>query len=84
MRTLGIAIKTIPTNQKVTATDETGMTLLGILTFEDTLKEGIADTIKELNGLGIQLKVITGDNRLIAANIGAKLGLDPFVEFRAG
>jgi len=77
LRTLGIAIKTIPAGQKITTADEAGMTLVGILTFEDMLKEGIVDTIKELNGLGIQLKVITGDNRLIAANIGAKLGLDP-------
>jgi len=77
LRTLGIAIKTIPAGQKITAADESGMTLLGILTFEDMLKEGIGDAIKQLNGLGISLKIITGDNHLIAANIGAKLGLDP-------
>ena len=76
LRTLGIAIKTIPAGQKITADDEKDMTLLGILTFEDMLKEGIGDTIKELNGLGIALKIITGDNHLIAANIGEKLGLD--------
>src|SRR6185369_14973371 len=38
LRTLGIAIKTISAGQKITAADETGMTFLGILTFEDMLK----------------------------------------------
>ena len=30
LRTLGIAMKTIPAGQKITAADESGMTLLGI------------------------------------------------------
>jgi P-type Mg2+ transporter len=77
LRTLGIAIKNIPAGQRITAGDETGMTFLGILTFEDNLKEGIEDTIKQLHDLGVKLKIITGDNHLIAANIGLKLGLDP-------
>jgi len=75
LRTLGLAIKTIPLGQKITVADETGMTFLGILTFEDILKEGIDNTIKELLGLGIRLKVISGDNHLIAAHVGGKLGL---------
>jgi P-type Mg2+ transporter len=77
LRTLGIAIKNIPANQKITAADENQMTFLGVLTFEDLLKERIEETIKKLHDLGIKLKIITGDNHLIAANIGQKLGLDP-------
>jgi P-type Mg2+ transporter len=77
LRILGIAIKNIPAGQKITEADESGMTFLGILSFEDLLKEGIGETIKQLHGLGIKLKIITGDNHLIAANIGQKLGLDP-------
>ena len=75
LRTLGLAVKTIPLGQKITNADEAGMTFLGILTFEDILKEGIGDAIKELNSLGVRLKVISGDNHLIAAHVGGKLGL---------
>jgi Mg2+-importing ATPase len=51
------------------------MTFLGFLVFFDPPKEGIADTIQKLNQLGISLKVITGDNRQVAASIGKQLGL---------
>ncbi len=39
-------------------------------------KKGIAETIATLNSLGIALKVITGDNALIAKSMAAKVGLN--------
>jgi Mg2+-importing ATPase len=51
------------------------MMFLGFLVFFDPLREGIAQTIHELNILGIGLKVITGDNRLVATSICKQLVL---------
>ena len=55
--------------------DEAEMTFLGFLVFFDPPKEGIAETIRNLNDLGVALKVITGDNRLVAASISKQVGL---------
>jgi Mg2+-importing ATPase len=51
------------------------MVFLGFLTFWDPPKTGIADTLRNLNHLGVSLKVITGDNRLIADTISRQVGL---------
>lgn len=49
----------------------------GLLLFIDPLKDNIKDVIERMNNLGVALKMITGDNRLIAKNIGSQIGLDP-------
>ena len=41
----------------------------------DPLKDDIKDVVAEMNRLGVSLKMITGDNSLIAKNIGVKLDL---------
>jgi len=41
----------------------------------DPPKPGVADTISHLNALGVSLKIITGDNRLAAANLAQQVGL---------
>ena len=51
------------------------MTFLGFLVLADPPKAGIARTIEQLRGLGVALKVITGDNRLVAATSGEQVGL---------
>jgi Mg2+-importing ATPase len=73
-RVLGLAKKTVEADV-LHAGDEVEMTFLGFLVFFDPLKEGIAQTIGDLNQLGIGLKVITGDNRLVATSISKQVGL---------
>lgn len=55
--------------------DEANMTFLGFLVFFDPPKEGIAGTISNLAALGVGLKVITGDNRLVASSLASQVGL---------
>jgi Mg2+-importing ATPase len=54
---------------------ETGMIFLGFLVLFDPPKSGVADTICRLKALGVSLKIITGDNRLAAANLAQQVGL---------
>ena len=74
-RTLGIAYKDCGENTpQLTRDDESDMIFLGFITLFDSPKAGIKDTIKKLENLGISLKIITGDNRFIAANVMQQLG----------
>ena len=75
LRTLGIAYKSISEGSSITKEDENEMIFLGFLTFEDKPKDGIVETISELKKLGVSLKIITGDNKEVAANIAKKIGL---------
>jgi Mg2+-importing ATPase len=74
-RTLGIAYKNLPSESVLTKSDEKDLIFMGFLTLFDPPKENITNTINSLKKLGISLKVITGDNHLVAANLSKKLGL---------
>lgn len=74
-RTLGIASKSYENKQSIAREDEQDMTFRGFITLFDPPKEGIAETIRELNEYGIELKVITGDNALIARSLSEQIGL---------
>jgi len=74
-RTLGLAYKNIKTKSTIEDEIETDMIFLGFIILFDPLKENIVKTIDELKNLGVSLKIITGDNKLIAANIVSQMGL---------
>jgi len=74
LRVLGVAYKKVGTD-KITKADESGMTFLGLLVFADPLKPHIVETIGALRQLGISLKIITGDNHVVATTIGRQIGL---------
>ena len=61
------------------------MTFLGFLLVYDPPKPGVAEIIRQLKDLGVTLKIITGDNALVAANVGRQVGLaDRPAAHRAG
>jgi Mg2+-importing ATPase len=74
-RTLGVAYKDVLPDTVVTREQEEGMTFLGYLTLFDPPKAGITETIRQLKHLGVSLKIITGDNRLLAAKISQQMEL---------
>lgn len=59
----------------VSRTDETGMAFLGLMALSDPLQPGVMATVAELGRLGVRLKMITGDNALVAARVGREAGL---------
>jgi len=76
-RVLGIAYKNLET-MELKKEDESNMTFLGFIVLYDPPKPGIVDTINQLRNLGISLKIITGDNRLVATNVASQIGvIDP-------
>jgi Mg2+-importing ATPase len=74
-RTLGIAYKNMGPESRITKDHEAGMTFSGFLVLFDPPKPNLMETITSLKNLGVALKVITGDNHLVAANISQQIGL---------
>jgi Mg2+-importing ATPase len=75
-RTLGVAYKNVGTDSRIDKKYEAGMTFLGFLALFDPPKPNIKDTITNLKNLGVALKVITGDNHLVAVNVSQQMGLE--------
>ncbi len=74
LRTLGIAYRQLGPETAITKDQETGMTFLGFLLVYDPPKEGIVETIRQMKHLGVSLKIITGDNALVATSVGRQVG----------
>jgi Mg2+-importing ATPase len=74
-RTLGVALKRMERAGPIRRESEADMIFLGLVAFADPPKAGIADTVQALRRLGVQVKMITGDHALVAARIGADVGL---------
>ncbi|MFN2197073.1 MAG: magnesium-translocating P-type ATPase [Anaerolineales bacterium] len=78
-RVLGVAAKPVSAQaQSFSQQDETGLTFMGFLLFLDPPKPGVQATIAKLEELGVTLKIITGDNRLVAQHTGQVIGLGDF------
>lgn len=74
-RTLGVAYRTWTEDGPIAREDEKDFTFAGFVTLFDPPKAGIADTLAELKDLGVHLKVITGDNLLIAKSLSTQIGM---------
>ncbi|NRF38284.1 magnesium-translocating P-type ATPase [Pedobacter foliorum] len=74
-RTLGVAYKNWDSRGPIHKEDEKDMVFAGFVTLFDPPKPGMSETIKSLNKLGISLKVITGDNALIAKSMSEQVGM---------
>nr|WP_068889424.1 magnesium-translocating P-type ATPase [Pedobacter panaciterrae] len=74
-RTLGVAYKNWDSKGPIHKEDEKDMVFAGFVTLFDPPKAGMAETIKSLTKLGISLKVITGDNALIAKSMSEQVGM---------
>lgn len=84
-RLVGFAYKKFPTSvatgnlrgaRKIENSDLKGLVWLGILIYEDPVREGVKLALEECQQAGIKLKVITGDYLPTALAVLQKLGLD--------
>ena len=75
-RVLGLAIKPVGNQPAYTRVDECNLIFAGFLLFFDLPKADVQQTLADLARLGVQLKIITGDNRLVAAHVAKMVGMN--------
>lgn len=82
LRVVAVASKRIQRPQGAQAfpygvTDEADLVLVGYIAFLDPPKESTAPAIEALKAHGVAVKVLTGDNELVAARVCEQVGIDP-------
>ncbi len=76
-RVLAIAYRDIQEKKEVySRDDEQNLILRGYVAFLDPPKPTVKKTIERVKKLGIELKVLTGDNEYVTKNICSQVGLD--------
>ena len=73
-RVLGVSCRNMGAERSIQKDQEKDMTFLGFLVLFDPPKEGVSETIQKLRQLGVSLKIITGDNRWVAAAVSQQVG----------
>ena len=75
-RVLGVAWRDAgPDCHHIGVADEADLVFAGFLAFLDPPKAGAREALAELAGLGVAVKVVTGDNELVTRHVCAALGL---------
>jgi Mg2+-importing ATPase len=75
-RVVAIATRKAPGLTTLSPDDEHDLTLVGFLVFLDQPKPSAAASIARLSELGITVKIVTGDNPLVAETVCRSLGVD--------
>ena len=83
-RLLGLAVRRWPSDaaavpRAVGLEAEAAMTFVGLVALSDPIKPGVKATVADLERLGVCLKIISGDNRLVAARVAREAGLSDAV-----
>ena len=74
-RVLGVAWREVEVDrEKADVADEADLTFAGFLAFLDPPKAGAREALAALAGLGIALKVVTGDNEQVTRHVCGELG----------
>ena len=74
-RVLAVAQRGIEAKDSYTASDESGLTLAGLLVFTDPPKKDAPAALASLGALGIGIKILTGDNELVARKMCEEVDL---------
>ena len=79
VRVIAVCYKNLE-EAKITKDLELEMIFAGFVLLQDPVKKEIAETIEELQKLKVGLKIITGDNKNVAASIAHSIGIeDPVI-----
>ena len=80
LRVLGVAIRELSRDAEPAPELERDMVFAGLLAFTDPARADAPAILRDLDGLGIQLKVLTGDDHRVAVHLWRALyGRDPSV-----
>jgi P-type Mg2+ transporter len=76
-RVIAVAARDLPAGTSaITTQDERELTLAGFLTFADRPKPDAGAAVAQLARLGVDVKIITGDNGVVAAKVCREIGIE--------
>lgn len=78
MRTLGLAYQVIGPDEQVTDKEQVTterLTFLGVVGIEDPIRDDVTDAVDKCAQAGIDVKIITGDTKETAREIGRQIGV---------
>lgn len=75
-RVLAVAYRKMPQQTRYSAADEHDLVLAGYVTFFDPPLEDAAEVLESLRRDGVEVKILTGDNELVARHVCSRVGLD--------
>lgn len=77
LRVIAVGYKKLPADQPpVTVKDEHDLVFSGFVAFLDPAKETTAEALRLLGDNGVRVKILTGDNAVVARKICREVGLD--------
>jgi P-type Mg2+ transporter len=76
LRVLAVAYRWVDSRQTYSREDETDLVLAGFLSFADPVLPGVADVLTELRQDGVTVKILTGDNELVARHVCRSIGFE--------
>ncbi len=74
-RVLAVAERDVPRREQYRTTDEADLTLVGYVAFLDPPKDSAGPALAALHSHGVAVKVLTGDNEVVAACVCRQVGL---------
>jgi Mg2+-importing ATPase len=75
-RLIALSCKEIENKADYTINDECDLTFVGVVVLSDPPKEDAASAISRLESLGIKLKILSGDDPIVTADVCHKLGIE--------
>jgi Mg2+-importing ATPase len=77
LRVIAVAVKQVDSfpNKQYGVADESGLTLIGYIAFLDPPKETAAPALEALASHGVTVKILTGDNALVARKVCKDVGM---------
>lgn len=80
LRVLAVAYREVGHQGAFTLADESSLVLAGFVTFADPASPDAKDSISALKRDGVNVKILTGDNELVARHVCEQVGLpDPSI-----
>lgn len=74
-RVIAIGYRDVEEKRDYSADDERDLTLVALVVLSDPPKEDAAEAISRLKALGIRLKILSGDDPLVTADVCRRLGV---------
>jgi Mg2+-importing ATPase len=75
LRVIAVAIRPLQAGVAPSRDQEADLDLVGYVLFEDPVKQGVREVVADLHRHGVDLKIISGDNRHVAFYVAEAVGL---------